>query len=144
MPPVLPYDPGTLPTRPAPKPGEYLQIEVEGLPPVKDRNRSIRNRTHPLHSRFLKLRSAAAAAMGGRAWVFGRVRIQLTVRSLENQEEYWLSDYLGGIMDTLDGSSGRSFTFLPIVYEDDCQVRGSDTWWEESSEPSYSLRILFE
>jgi hypothetical protein len=81
--------------------------------------------------------------MDGRAWVFGRVQIKLTVRSSQREDDYNLNDYLGGVMDTLDGSSGKTFTFLPIVYEDDCQVWSSDTTWEESPESSYLLRILF-
>ena len=141
---VLPYDPGILPTKPSPLPGEHLQLELDGLPPIKDRNKSIRNRTHPLHGRFLALRRAATTAMADRAWVFGRVRLQLVVRSAEHEDHYGLNDYLGGVMDTLDGSSGRTFTFLPIVYEDDCQVWGSETRWEESSKTNYSLRVLFQ
>ncbi len=49
-----------------------------------------------------------------------------------------LTDYSGGIADTLDGSHGPSFTYLPVVYEDDCQIVSSDdqfladenTWYE--------------
>jgi len=33
-----------------------------------------------------------------------------------------LVDYVGGIEDTLDGSHGFTFTYLPIVFQDDCQV----------------------
>jgi hypothetical protein len=33
-----------------------------------------------------------------------------------------LIDYVGGIMDSLDGSHGTHFTYLPIIYNDDCQV----------------------
>jgi hypothetical protein len=140
---LLPYDPGALPTRPAPEPGQQLQLEVAGLPPIKDRNRSIRNRNHPLHNRFLELRRVATAAMDGRAWVFGKVTLELTVRSGARDGTWQLVDYVSGIMDTLGGSSGLTFTFLPIVYEDDCQVDGFRSCWEESQNSSYSLRVQF-
>lgn len=140
---MLPYQPGVLPTRTAPRSGEHLHIEVEGLPPIKDRNRSIRNRAHPLHSRFLELRRVATEAMDGRAWVFGKVALEIVVRSRRAAEAYWLDDYLSGVMDTLGGSAGMTFTFLPIVYQDDCQVDSATTRWEESDLQGYSLRVLF-
>ena len=33
-----------------------------------------------------------------------------------------LVDYLGDVMDTVDGSHGTHLTYLPIAYNDDCQV----------------------
>jgi hypothetical protein len=87
------------------------------------------------------LRQAATAAMAGRAWVSGRIHMQLIVRAPEREGNYGLADYLGGIADSLDGSSGRTFTFLPIVYEDDCQVWQSESRWEEAVAPNYSLTI---
>ena len=116
---VLPYDPGSLPTRPAPLPGEMLVLEVSGLPPHKDRSRSIRNPTHPRYQSFVDLRRAAAREMNGRAWFRGPVGLTLEIRSHASELEYSVIDYVGGIMDTLDGSHGRMFTYLPIVYEDD-------------------------
>jgi hypothetical protein len=140
----LPYDPGLLPTRPAPRPGETLLLEVPGVPPVKTRRQSIRNQGHPQHSSFITLRRAAIRAMGGRAWYFGPVRVRLTVFGPSSLDRWSLILYLGGIMDTLDGSSGRTFTYLPIVFEDDCQVRDSQTRWVKSSESSYRLKVTFK
>lgn len=140
---LLPYDPGALPTRLAPNSGEHLQLEVDGLPPIKDRSKSIRNRSHPLHKRFLELRRVATVAMDGRAWVFGKVTLDLVVRSRSEAGTWGLIDYVSGIQDTLGGSSGFTFTFLPIVFEDDCQVDGFSSRWEDSDKPSYSLRVLF-
>lgn len=34
-----------------------------------------------------------------------------------------LADYIGGVVaDTLGGSHGRTFTYLRVIFEDDCQV----------------------
>jgi hypothetical protein len=141
---LLPYDPGVLPTRPAPTRGERLNLDLPGLPPVKDLRQSIRNRTHPLHSRFVELRRAASEGMAGRAWTFHPVEIQLVIRSPEPLGADIRNTYLGGIMDTLDGSSGYTFTFLPIVYEDDHQVTAVTTSWERSNVENYSLAIVFK
>ncbi len=56
---------------------------------------------------------------------------------------YTLNDYLGGIMDTLDGSSGYTFTYLPIAFEDDAQVTDCTMNWERASGTGYSLKIVF-
>lgn len=110
---ILPYDPGTLPTRPAPKAGAVIRIEVEGFPPAKTIHQSIRNAKHPKHESFALLRHKATAAMAGRAWVFGPVAVNITLLGPSNGGSS-LVDYMGGVMDTLDGSSGPTFTYLPI------------------------------
>ena len=76
---ILPYDPGALPTRPAPIKGDVIRIEGEGLPPPKTIHQSIRNANHPMHPSFVALRRAAIAAMAGRAWVFGPVALNVTL-----------------------------------------------------------------
>jgi hypothetical protein len=139
----LPYDPGPLPTRPAPAPGETLLLEVSGVPPLKTARQSIRNQAHPLHPSFVTLRKAATRAMAGRAWYFGPVRLHLTVFGPSSLDRWRLNDYLGGIADTLDGSSGRTFTYLPIVFEDDCQVCDVRTRWVKSSKDSYRIQVTF-
>ena len=142
---VLPYDPGVLPSLPAPSAGESVLIEVSGRPPVKDRRQSIRNRNHPLHSSFVSLRRAAIAAMAGRAWVFGPVEVRIKLFEPEEAEpEPWsMFDYVSGILDTLDGSTGNTFTYLPIVFEDDCQVRSAQAEWVDAPEIKYSVEIFF-
>jgi hypothetical protein len=144
MPNFLPYDPGSFPRRPAPAAGESLVLEVPGEPPVKTRRQSIRNKRHPQHRSFVALRQAAIRAMAGRAWYFGPVKLCLTVFGRSSLDGWRLIDYLGGIMDTLDGSSGRTFTYLPIVFEDDCQVCETRTKWVRSSKESYRLRVTFK
>src|SRR5882762_4706948 len=140
----LPYDPGSPPTRPAPSPGETILLELSGLPPTKDRRQSIRNRKHSRHSTFTALRKSAAIAMAGRAWYFGPVELNLTIFGPNLPERRSLNDYLGGIMDTLDGSSGQTFSYLPIVFQDDSQVEEAHTEWVENSESSYRLKIIFK
>jgi hypothetical protein len=141
---ILPYDPGVLPTDPAPSRGESLVLEIKGLPPIKTIRQSIRNQDHPHHHSFLMLRKAATDGMAGRAWYFGPIRLNLTIFSPERLNRWSLSHYLGGIMDTLDGSSGRTFTYLPIVFEDDCQVCETSIEWREGPRDSYRLKILFK
>jgi len=54
-----------------------------------------------------------------------------------------LTDYMDGIMDTLDGSHGVEFTYLPIVYEDDCQVCDGRSRFQLDSEIFYEVTIRF-
>jgi hypothetical protein len=139
----LAYDPGRLPDRPSPKPGEAISIHVEGFPPSKDRHFSIRNRRHPMHHRFVALRQKAYEVMDGRAWYAGPVALRLEFRSsrLEDWEE-WVG-YLGGIMDSLDGSSGCTFTYLPVTFEDDSQVARVSGEHVIAPQPSYLVNIDF-
>lgn len=139
----LPYDPGVLPTKPAPRPGETVTIEVSGFPPYKDRHRSIRNTAHPRYEAFVALRRAATTAMRGRAWYFGPIRMNLTIFAPALHAGRNRADYDGGVMDTLDGSSGGTFTYLPIVFEDDGQVCSGSFEWVKSDNPSYRIVITF-
>lgn len=139
---LLPYDPGILPSKPSPVAGERIEFNVMGLPPIKDQRQSIRNREHPFHDRFIALRKASAEAMAGRAWVFSPVELELTIRCPEASKQHSLNDFLAGVMDTLDGSSGFTFTFLPVIFEDDSQVIASHIHWEESSQCSYSVAVV--
>jgi hypothetical protein len=64
--------------------------------------------------------------MDGRCWYTGDAGLFLHVyRSPElPAKTHWEGlGYVAGIMDTLGGSHGPSFTYLPIVYQDDGQVR---------------------
>ena len=45
-----------------------------------------------------------------------------------------LVDYVGGVMDTLDWSHGTHFTYLPIVYNDDCQVCDASSGFHQSQD----------
>ena len=74
---ILPYDPGVLPTLPAPKPGDVIRSEVEGLPPPKTNWSVDPQSKRPMRESFVALRRGATAAMAGRAWVFGPVNMTL-------------------------------------------------------------------
>lgn len=140
---ILPHDPGQLPTRAAPSSGDSISIALSGLPPCKDMSRSIRNTDHPRYASFKALREAATQAMAGRAWYRGPVQLSLTIWAKELHPRRCLLDYIGGIMDTLDGSHGLTFTYLPIVYEDDRQVCISDSRIVPADNSSYRLKIVF-
>lgn len=120
----LPYDPGQLPTKPAPAPGESITFSVKGLPPFKDRPRSIRNPNHPKYSSFVALREAAIKAMNGHAWSHGKVRVNLEIHCKSGFMQKSPSDYYSGMLDTLGGSHGHHFTYLPIIFNDDHSVVG--------------------
>lgn len=120
----LPYDPGVLPSLPAPDAGDMIIFRIEGLPPYKDEHFSIRNPRHKIYPRFTALRQAAIDAMAGRAPYRGAVKLDLVMHAPDFEKSRSLIDYVGGIGDTLDGSHGSQFTYLPIVYEDDCQIVG--------------------
>lgn len=135
-------DPGQLPRKPAPKAAERIRFSVSGLPPYKDSRFSIRNPKHPKHKSFLELRTAATRAMNGRKWYDGPVELKLVVRSKFLKRP--MLDYVGGVMDTLDGSHGPSFTYLPIVYQDDCQVSDiASSHFVRCDMQSYTVEVLF-
>ena len=137
----LELEPGILPTRPAPTAGEQISISVAGLPPFKDTKFSIRNHKHPQHEAFAHLRREAARIMAGRRWYDGPVAMKLTLRS--NTLDKPLVDYCGGVMDSLDGSHGDTFTYLPIVVQDDCQICSGESEFVKDSESSYTVEITF-
>jgi len=136
-------DPGILPTLPAPKPGEKISIRVAGYPPYKEIRASIRNPHHPRYSRFVSLRREAAEQMAGRAWTDGAVRLSVTIYAPEFEAKITLNDYAGGILDTLDGSHGYTFTYLPIVFQDDCQVTELEERFRVSEEVYYVVKVEF-
>ena len=81
--------------------------------------------------------------MHGRAWFFGPIRLELTIYAPELHRRRRLVDYGGGVMDTLDGSSGATFTYLPIVFQDDCQVCDGKWRWIKSDDAKYRVVITF-
>ena len=54
-----------------------------------------------------------------------------------------LLQYVGGVMDTLDGSHGPEFTYLPIIYQDDCQVVLGEFHHVRSDEVRYEMQLSF-
>jgi hypothetical protein len=140
---VLNYDPGRMPDKPAPLAGEFISIEVDGFPPYKDGHFSIRNPRHRDYRRFAALRRAATEAMGGRAWYRGPIGFSIVVAAPELEKGKAAIDYEAGIFDTLDGSHGPSFTYLPVVYEDDCQVVKSTVRIRRGDITSYRVRADF-
>lgn len=139
----LPYDPGATPSSPPPSAGEAICLRLDGPPPYKDRRFSIRNVGHKIHSRFVALRKAATQAMAGRAPYRGPVGLVLVMYAPEFEKSRTLTDYVGGIMDSLDGSHGVSFTYLPIAYEDDCQVASTMSDFHPSTREFYELSVHF-
>ena len=141
---ILVPDPGVLPTKLPPRKGEKISVRVDGLPPFKDLHASIRNPTHRHHSRFVVLRNIATQAMAGRAWSTEAIALTLNIHSSYFDKNKTLTDYLSGVLDTLDGSHGESFTYLPVCFQDDCQVVSCRTRQIESSELYYEVEICFE
>lgn len=139
----LAYDPGPLPSAPAPQAGESIEVRLQGLPPFKDESFSIRNPLHRHHDRFVTLRRAAVGAMAGRLWSHGAIRLDLEVHAPSMESGRALVDYVGGVMDTLDGSHGPNFTYLPIAYNDDCQVCECTSSLHTSQDEWYLIRITF-
>lgn len=139
----LPYDPGVLPSSASPATGEGFVLRIEGLPPYKDEHFSIRNPRHKIYCRFTLLRQAAIAKMGGRAPFRGAVGLDFSMHAPDFEKNKFLVDYVGGVMDTLDGSHGVEFTYLPIVYEDDCQVAVGHNRFIEDESVWYEVTITF-
>jgi|GEM_PF-1958628 len=139
----LAYDPGRLPTIATPKAGEHIEFTVFGLPPFKDISFSIRNSKHKHHKRFVALRAAAIESMAGRAWSHDPIGLDIDVFAPNLEPSRVLLDYVGGIQDTLDGSHGTDFTYLPIAYNDDCQICDGSSRFHRSEEERYTVRISF-
>ena len=139
----LPYDPGELPIKPAPDAGHKITIKVSGLPPYKDKHFSIRNSRHKIHSRFKALRNTAIKVMAGRAPYRNAIHLEILIYASKFEQGKTLSDYFGGIMDSLDGSHGCNFTYLPIIYEDDCQVCGFEGKLAIQEKERYEVVVTF-
>ena len=135
-----PY-PGDMPTKPPPDIGDSIKFSVNGLPPMKDEHFSIRNPGHKNHTRFLAVRDSAIRAMNGRCWYVGPIQVEFSLYC--SSPEGSLFDYLGGIADSLDGSHGPSFTYLPICYQDDCQISMIRSSVVSSESDHYALKITF-
>ncbi len=81
--------------------------------------------------------------MAGRAPYRGPIRIDFTMYAVGFERNRTLIDYIGGIEDTLDGSHGVNFTYLPIVYEDDCQICDGNGNLVISKMEKYKLKVTF-
>jgi len=81
--------------------------------------------------------------MSGRAPYRGAVGLDFVMHAPELDKNRSLTDYIGGIMDTLDGSHGVEFTYLPVVYEDDCQVVDGRSRFQPSTNSFYEITIRF-
>ena len=82
--------------------------------------------------------------MDGRAPYRGIVGLELTMFCMERFHWEALNEFMGGVMDTLDGSHGPTFTYLPIVYEDDCQVSMNSVGSRPSRNEFYQLKVTFK
>jgi len=136
-------DPGYVPTRTAPKRGEKIVIRVLGFPPFKELRASLRNPCHRHYSRFVGLRKAATKVMRGRKWSDGPILLRFSMFAPSFEKGKTLNDYLAGVLDTLDGSHGFHFTYLPIVFQDDCQVCKAATHFRVNSIAEYLLEVEF-
>jgi len=125
----------------SPSPGEVIEISVAGETPFKDTHYSIRNPKHRKHYTFRNLRQRAIDVMAGRKWYDGPIKIDFTLYAPVLERS--LSDYGGGISDTLDGSHGFTFTYLPIVYQDDCQITDFEAKFKKSPDWKYNLKVTF-
>ncbi len=81
--------------------------------------------------------------MHRRAWYEGPVQLELTLYGPTPVTINDLNAYVGGVMDTLDGSHGPTFTYLPVVFQDDCQVTAIKSHWVESRDTRYEVKIVF-
>lgn len=81
--------------------------------------------------------------MAGRTWWHGAIGLDLEIHAPDMEPRRALLDYVGGVMDSLDGSHGPHFTYLPIAYNDDCQVCKGKSSLHSSEDAWYSVRIRF-
>jgi hypothetical protein len=81
--------------------------------------------------------------MAGRKWTDGAIALRFTLFAPSLEQGKGLHDYLSGLLDTLDGSHGFQFTYLPIVFQDDCQVCQAKALFKLNSTAKYVLEIEF-
>jgi len=81
--------------------------------------------------------------MAGRKWSDGAIALRLTLFAPSFDKGRTLPDYLAGVLDTLDGSHGFTFTYLPIVFRDDCQVCRIESLFMPKPTTEYILEIEF-
>lgn len=82
--------------------------------------------------------------MAGRAWYSGPVELEIIVKAPDLPGDRTILAYGDGITDTIDGSHGPGFTYLPIVLEDDCQVVAFRILqWVRAPRERYSVTIWF-
>jgi hypothetical protein len=81
--------------------------------------------------------------MAGRTWSHGAIGLDLEIHAPHMEPSRALVDYVGGVMDTLDGLHRPDFTYLPIVYNDDCKVCEGRSSVHRSQDEWYSARITF-
>ena len=79
--------------------------------------------------------------MSGRARYLGPIELNVVVSA--PKLDLSLIDYMSGIMDTLDGAHAPSFTYLPIVYQDDCQVVSSHFCFKNAANAYYDVEVVF-
>lgn len=117
-------------------------------PQFKGGKHSLRNPKNPHYQRFVALRAAAINEMHGRAWYEGMVWLHVTLYLPNGKWPDKLIDdypiyYVSGVMDTIDGSHGMSFTYLPIVIQDDRQVNHCGWSVVESEVAHYEVEVRF-
>jgi hypothetical protein len=81
--------------------------------------------------------------MDGRHWFAGGVGLELVMFGAERLHWEVLNEYMGGIMDTLGGGHGSSFTYLPVVYQDDYQVVSTFATSRVAAKEHYTLTVSF-
>jgi hypothetical protein len=81
--------------------------------------------------------------MKGRRWYEGMVELEMTIYAPSFEQGKRLVDYEGGVMDSLDGGHGFTFTYLPVVYQDDCLVVKGRFSLKSSTRRRYSIVVRF-
>lgn len=81
--------------------------------------------------------------MRGRSWYDGPIALKVVVYSDELDEGKRAYEYLSGVADSLDGSHGTCFTYLPIIYQDDCQMSTCIASQRDSRKPFYEVEVEF-
>ncbi|MFH0982765.1 MAG: hypothetical protein V2A79_14675 [Planctomycetota bacterium] len=81
--------------------------------------------------------------MNGCAWSFGPIGLDFVLYAPSLPSKPTMLDFAAGIEDTLDGSSGLTFTFLPIAFENDAQVCKLRFRFEESEHTRYRVVVEF-
>jgi hypothetical protein len=81
--------------------------------------------------------------MRGRRWSDLAISLTLSIFAPSLEKGMDVIDYVSGVCDTLGGSHGQTFTYLPIIYQDDVQANLGKYQFHEGPKTYYVIKIQF-
>ena len=109
----------------------YIEFEVEGLPPAYDSGFSILNPKHPRYPLVKKLQKAAKKAINGKNQLTGKIVLEVKHEMCRGDRRTDVVNLIGGIANVLEG----------IIYLNDNQIKEVHFKQVESKWNHYIVKI---